>query len=432
MVGSQRLPEFRDLAKRSADAGFPGLVITESGRTAYLACAAAATCGEELDIATGVAVAFPRSPMVTASTAWELADATGGRFRLGIGPQVRAHVERRYSSEFDPPGPRMRDYVLAVKAIFRGFRGEPLAHEGPYYKHTLLPAMWSPGKIPYPDPPVDVAAVNPWMLRMAGEHADGVHVHPLNTTTYYRETLLPNINASGRDLSKFALFVPLFTAVGDTDAEQSAWREASRTSVAFYGSTPNYAFIFDQLGFEGTTEKLRAAQKAGDFAGMSKLIPDDLLAHFTVEGTWDELPARIAERCGLLAAHDVQPVLYLAGQSAQLSDGTFERFGDVARRAGDLSPAAAPSDIRRPVGAQPTGTDRPEAALEFLTRDQAGFTTKKLLEGLHLEATDVTWSHGEGPLVRGPAEALIRVLSGGADDVSGLEGDGVETLRSRL
>ncbi|MEY2450749.1 MAG: hypothetical protein QOD92_323 [Acidimicrobiaceae bacterium] len=337
MTGGTRLPEFQEFSRRSADAGFAGLVITESGRTAYLASTAAALSGADLDIATGVAVAFPRSPMVTASVAWELADATGGRFRLGIGPQVRAHVERRYSTDFDPPGPRMREYVLALRAIYRAFRGEePLAFDGKYYKFSLLPAMWSPGKLRCPDPPIDVAAVNPWMLRMTGEHADGVHVHPLNTPTYYRETLLPNLASPGRDLSSFAVFVPLFTAVGDTDEEQSKWREASRSMVGFYGSTPNYAFIFDQLGFEGTTDKLRAAQKAGDMASMTAVISDDLLAHFVVEGTWDELPQRIADRCKPLAVHDVQPVLYLAGMSAQTDDGTFERFGDVARRAAAL------------------------------------------------------------------------------------------------
>ena len=337
MTGATRLPEFQAFARRSADAGFSGLVITESGRTAYLACAAAALSGADLDIATGVAVAFPRSPMVTASTAWELADASNGRFRLGIGPQVRAHVERRYSSTFDPPGPRMKEYVLALRAIYRAFRGEePLHFEGKYYNLSLLPAMWSPGRLSCAEPAIDVAAVNPWMLRMAGADADGVHVHPLNTPTYYRETLLPNLAASGRDLSNFAVFVPLFTAVGDTDEEQARGREASRSMVSFYGSTPNYAFIFDQLGFEGTTDKLRAAQKAGDLAGMAAVISDDLLAHFVVEGTWDELPARIAERCKPLTVHDVQPVLYLAGAAAASGDDTFEKFGDVARRAAAL------------------------------------------------------------------------------------------------
>src|SRR5438445_9485744 len=143
MTGSTRLQDFQAFARRSADAGFAGMVVTESGRTAYLACAAAALSGADLDLATGVAVAFPRSPMVTASVAWELADAAGGRFRLGIGPQVRAHVERRYSSVFDHPGPRMREYVLALKAIFRAFRGEvPLDFAGDYYTFSLLPPIW--------------------------------------------------------------------------------------------------------------------------------------------------------------------------------------------------------------------------------------------------------------------------------------------------
>jgi probable F420-dependent oxidoreductase len=337
MTGGSRLSEFQTFCHRAADAGYAGLVITESGRTAYLACTAAALSGADLDIATGVAVAFPRSPMVTASVAWELAEASGGRFRLGIGTQVRAHIERRYGSEFDPPGPRLREYVLALRAIFRAFRGEePLKFDGEYHQLSLLPAMWSPGAIPCPDPPIDVAAVNPWMLRMAGRHADGVHVHPLNTPTYYTETLLPNLAAAGRELSDFAVYVPLFTAVGDTDEEQSRWREASRSMVGFYGSTPNYAFIFDQLGFEGTTEKLRAAQKAGDLAGMANVISDDILAHFVVEGTWDELPQRIADRCKPLTVHEVQPVLYLAGSAANAKDDTFERFGDVARRAATL------------------------------------------------------------------------------------------------
>src|SRR6188508_502150 len=131
MATPMPLARMQDLARDAAAAGFSGLVITEAGRTAYLGCAAATLGAPELDILTGVAVAFPRSPMVTAQVAWELADATGGRFRLGLGTQVRAHIERRYGSDFDHPGPRLREYVLAVRAIFAAFRGEaPLQHEG--------------------------------------------------------------------------------------------------------------------------------------------------------------------------------------------------------------------------------------------------------------------------------------------------------------
>ena len=335
MTGGAALREFQALAQRAEDAGYAGLVVTESGRTAYLSCAAAAVGGTTLDLCTGVAVAFPRSPMVTAAIAWELAEATEGRFRLGIGTQVRAHIERRYSSEFDPPGPRLREYVLALKAIFAAYRGEKLAFEGKYYNLSLLPAMWSPGAIDVPDPAIDVAAVNPWMLRMAGEVADGVHVHPINTLAYAAETLLPNVREGlgrvGRDPSTFTLFVPLFTVVGDTEEERSRWREISRSMVGFYGSTPNYAFIFEQLGRPGTTEELRAAQRSGDTAAMSALIDDELLAHFVVEATWADLPDAIEQRCAPLAEFDVQPVLYLAGMTAGRADDTFERFGATAR-----------------------------------------------------------------------------------------------------
>ena len=175
MTGGLPLRSMAAFAQDAERAGFSGIVVTEGGRTAYLGCGAAALAAD-IDILTGVAVAFPRSPMVTAEIAWELAEATGGRFRLGLGTQVRAHITRRYGSDFEHPGPRLKEYVLAMQAIFRAFRGdEPLAVDGEFYHLDLLPAQWSPGPIGAPNPPIDVAAVNPWMLRMAGEVADGVH-----------------------------------------------------------------------------------------------------------------------------------------------------------------------------------------------------------------------------------------------------------------
>lgn len=287
-------------AREVSASGFDGLVFTESGRTAYLSCAAAALAAD-LDLATGIAVAFARSPMVTASIAWELAEATGGRFRLGIGTQVRAHVTRRYGAPFDPPGPRLREYVLALKHIFRAFRRDaPLDFDGTWWKLSLLPDQWSPGPIGVPDPPIDIAAVNPWMLRMAGSIADGVHVHPLNTRTYLTETVLPQLalgaERAGRNRGDLQVTVPCFTAVGDSDEECARWRELARTQIAFYGSTPNYAFIFDQIGFEGTTQRIRERQKAGDLSGMVAVITDDLLDHFVVTAKWDELADKLLDR----------------------------------------------------------------------------------------------------------------------------------------
>ena len=319
------LRRVQDLARDAEAAGFSGLVITESGRTAYLACAAAALAAE-IDLLTGVAVAFPRSPMVTASLAWELADATGGRFRLGLGTQVRAHIERRYSADFDPPGPRLREYVQAVRAIFRAFRGEEkLSFDGDFYSFSLLPGQWSPGPIDVPDPPIDVAAVNPWMLRMAGQEADGVHVHPLNTPTYLRETVLPNVQAAGRTVD---VIVPCFTAPGDSEEERKQWWEMARVQVAFYGSTPNYAFIFEQLGREGTTERIREKQKAGDIGGMAAVIDDELLAHFCVAAPWDELSDRLVERYSGVADRVVS---YFAGLAWSQDRSSLFSWGEVVR-----------------------------------------------------------------------------------------------------
>src|SRR5919106_5179587 len=187
------LPRITELARTAHASGFSGLVFVESGRTAFLSAATAALAAP-LDLATGIAVAFSRSPMVTAQLAWELADVSGGRFRLGLGTQVRAHVERRFSAAFDPPGPRLREYILALRAIFAAFRGEErLDFKGDYYSFSLLTPQWSPGPIAADHPTIDIAGVNPWMLRMAGEVADGLHVHPLNNPTFLSETVLPSL-----------------------------------------------------------------------------------------------------------------------------------------------------------------------------------------------------------------------------------------------
>jgi probable F420-dependent oxidoreductase len=335
------LRQARQLAVDAAAAGFDGLVVTEGGRTAYLTCAAAAL-SSDLELSTGIAVAFPRSPMVTAQLAWELADATDGRFRLGLGTQVRAHIVRRYDAPFDHPGPRLRDYVGAVRACFAAFRGvAPLAYESEFYALSLLPAQWSPGTINVADPPIDIAAVNPYMLRLAGEVADGVHVHPLNHPVYLRDTVLPNVQAgmdrAGRAGVPPHLTVPVFTAVGDKDAERQRWRERARAQIAFYGSTPNYGFIFEQLGRGGTNERLREFQKAGDLAGMVAAIDDGILDQFVVTGTFDELPELLVQRYGAMAS---RIVLYFAGIAWAEDPTTFDRWGTIARGVHELAPPA--------------------------------------------------------------------------------------------
>lgn len=333
MTSPMPLVQMGPAARRVRDAGFCGLVLTETSRSAYLGAAAAAVAAPGLHLATGVAVAFARSPMITAGAAWELAEATSGRFRLGLGTQVRAHVERRFAAEFDPPGPRLAEYVRAVRAVFAAFRGdEVLDFEGRWWSMSLLPDAWSPGPIDAPDPPIDVAAVNPWMLRMAGEVADGVHVHALNHRRYLTGTVVPRVaegaRRGGRELSEVELIVPCFTVVGDDERERSRWRELARMQVAFYGSTPNYAFIFEQLGAPETTAALRERQKAGDLAGMASVVDDELLGEFVVEAGWDDLAPALVQRYGDVAS---RVVLYFANP-AVADEATMQRFGAVAAR----------------------------------------------------------------------------------------------------
>lgn len=329
MTTPRPLAEIAGLARRTQEAGFSGLLFTETGRTAYLNAAVASQAAPGLELSTGVAVAFPRSPFVTAATAWELQEATGGKFRLGLGTQVRTHVVRRYGSAFERPGPRLRDYVRAVKACFHAFRTGRLDHHGDFYDLDFITPQWSAGPIDAPDPKVDVAAVNPWMLRMAGEVADGVHVHPLGEPGYIARHVVPNVaegaSKSGRAPSDIAVIVPVMTIVGDTDEERAEERELVRSSMSFYGSTPNYSFIFDEAGFEGTTARIRERQKAGDYKGMAAQISDEHIATFAVESTWDGLADALIGRYGAFAT---RVVLY----NAVADPERFERYGAVARR----------------------------------------------------------------------------------------------------
>lgn len=328
MITPQPLQRTGRTAAAAHAAGYSGMLFTEAGRTAFLNVAAAALVAPGLELSTGVAVAFPRSPFVTAATAWELQEASDGRFRLGLGTQVKAHIERRYGMEFSRPGPRMRDYILAVKACFAAFRGAPLEHHGEFYDLTFITPQWSPGHIDAPDPKVDVAAVNPWMLRMAGEVADGVHVHPIGEPGYLRRHVLTSVaegaRSAGRAAGDIDLIVPVMTIVGDTEEERHIEREHARTMLSFYGSTPNYAFVWDEAGFEGTTSRIREKQKAGDFAGMAAQITDDHLAVFAVESTWDGLAPALVDRYQGIAS---RVVLYNAARDPE----RFERYGAVAR-----------------------------------------------------------------------------------------------------
>jgi probable F420-dependent oxidoreductase len=333
MSGGSTWSESARVAAELERVGFSGMLYTETSQVPWMQIAAAATAAPRLTFTTGIAVAFPRSPMVSAAIAWELAHNTEGRFRLGLGSQVKAHIQRRYSAEFAPPGPRLRDYVLAVKACFRAFRGdEKLDHDGPYYHLNLLPPQWAPPRHEFGDIKVDISAVGPYMTRMAGEVADGVHVHPFHSMQYLRQRLIPAVAAgadvAGRDADDIDLIVPVFAVPGDTHEERAPLVEAAKTQIAFYGSTPNYAYQFDDLGFEGTTARLGERLRAGDIPGMTALITDEMLEHYAVVAPWDDIAGRLVDRYTGVASRVVS---YLAAESIRRDPPVVERWGEIAR-----------------------------------------------------------------------------------------------------
>ena len=332
MTGGSTWAESAALARSLQDVGFSGLLYTETSQVPWMQIAAAATAAPEMFFTTGIAVAFPRSPMISAATAWEIAANTGGRFRLGLGSQVRAHVERRYSAEFERPAGRLRDYVLAVQACWRAFAGdEKLTHEGEFYELSLLPRDWSPPRHDHPMR-VDISAVGPMMLGVAGEVADGVHVHPLHSMHYVENRLLPGVAAgaarTGRSTDDIDLIVPVFACPGDSVEDRATYVAAAKRQIAFYGSTPNYAFQFDDLGFDGTTQRIREKMKAGDLDTIGDVITDEMLEHFAVVAPWDDLADRLLDRYRGTAS---RLVTYLGERQVRSDPDELARWGEVAR-----------------------------------------------------------------------------------------------------
>ena len=208
----------------------------------------------------------------------------------------------------------MKDYVLAVKACLKAFRREaPLQHDGPYYKMSLLPEQWTPPRHEHEDVKVDISAVGPIMVRVAGEVADGVHVHPMHSMHYINNRLLPGVaegaRRAGRDPSAIDLIIPVIVAAGDTPEERANPILEAKTTIGFYGATPNYAFQFDDLGHTGMRDKLRDCLRAGDNARVQALITDEILDQFAVVARWDDVADRMIERYKGIAS---RLVIYLA------------------------------------------------------------------------------------------------------------------------
>jgi probable F420-dependent oxidoreductase len=330
----QPLERVGALAREAEELGFSAMWFTESKHNPYLGCAVAATATERLAVGTAIAVAFPRSPMVTAQTAWDLAGASRGRFILGLGTQVKAHIERRFSAVFDHPVPRLREYVCALRAIFRAFQGEEkLSFKGDFYSFSLLTDFFSAGPIEHPHIPIYVAGVNRLVCEMTGEVCDGFHVHPFHSRDYLTEVVRPAIAAgaarAGRDPSDVALACPVFMIVGDTEEELAPQRAAARRQLAFYGSTRTYEPVFAQHGYDGSSGRLHRLLAKGDVTGMEQVITDEMLDVYAVTATWDDLPAKLLERYEGV----VDRVFPYAGQGAwTATPETRERWAGVAAK----------------------------------------------------------------------------------------------------
>jgi probable F420-dependent oxidoreductase len=290
------LSSFTSNAAELEALGFDNLTMPEYGHDPFVPLGLAAEHTRRVQLATNVAVAFPRSPMVTAQAAWVLQTFSNGRFSLGLGSQVKGHNERRYSTPWaGAPGPRMREYFLCLKAIFASFQNpaKPTYFEGKHYSFTMLPPFFNPGPIDHPHVPLYAAAVNPYMVRMAGEMGDGVRLHPVATFRYTRDVLIPAIAEgaarSGRDVAGFDLIGTPFTAFGRTDADVAKAVETVRKQIAFYASTRSYHPVLAHHGWEEIGLELHRLSVAGQWAKMPQLITDEMLEAWVLIGTYERI-----------------------------------------------------------------------------------------------------------------------------------------------
>ncbi|HEV8474102.1 MAG TPA: TIGR03617 family F420-dependent LLM class oxidoreductase [Methylomirabilota bacterium] len=288
-------------ARKVEALGYDCLWSAETQHDPFLPLAVAATVTSTIKLGTSIAVAFPRSPMILAHISWDLAKASGGRFILGLGSQVKGHNERRFSVKFESPAPKMREVVLALRAIWECWQnGTKLDVKGQFFRFDLMTPFFNPGPIEHPTIPVYVAGVNPAMCRIAGEVCDGLHVHPFNSPTYLRELVQPAVNeglAKGRRTrADFTYATSSFVIVGDTDEERAAQKEAIKQQIAFYASTRTYEPVLAAHGWQDLVPHLHRKSVEGDWKGMANLITDEMVETYAVTGTYATIAAKLKAR----------------------------------------------------------------------------------------------------------------------------------------
>ena len=289
-------------ARRLEDAGYAGGFSFEGRHDPFLPLAVAAQQTERLELLPAIAIAFARNPMLLANLGYDMQLLSKGRFILGLGTQIKPHIEKRFSMPWSRPAARMRELVLAIRAIWdRWQNGTPLDFQGEFYRHTLMTPVFDPGPNPYGPPRIWCAGVGPRMTEAVGEVADGFLVHPFHTPEFLREATLPALERglakSGRKREQLEISCQLILATGRTDEEAEAARNGARAQISFYGSTPAYRPVLEQCGRGDLQEELNRLSKQGRWLEMAGRIDDDLLDRIAVTGPRDEVASRIAERC---------------------------------------------------------------------------------------------------------------------------------------
>ena len=293
---SVQLSQVVEHSKAAESAGFDGVWMAETQHDPFMACALAAANTDTIEIGTGIAVSFARSPNTLAHKAWDLSELSGGRFILGLGTQVKPHIEKRFGMEW-PKSPikKFREQINAIRAIWKSWEtGERIRFKGEYYNLTLSSPFFTPARIKHPDIPIYIAGVNIRMAGLAGEAADGFQVHPFHTPKYLKEVLKPAIQEgaekAGRNPEDIKLVVNAFAAVNQTD------REMARQQIAFYASTPSYRKVMTLHGWEAVAEELSALASKQNWVEMPGLITDEMLEIFVTVQPLDNLADALKER----------------------------------------------------------------------------------------------------------------------------------------
>lgn len=294
------LREMPELARSVEELGFDGLWTSETQHDPFLPLALAAEHTHKIELGTAIAVAFPRSPTVLAHIAWDLQAASDGRFILGLGTQVKPHIERRFATVWEAPAAKLREMILAMRALWDAWQGDGrINFRGEFYKITLMTPFFNPGPIEHPNIPIYIAGVNEKLCQVAGELCQGFHVHPFHTAKYLRELILPNIELglvkTGRTRGDIQVSSAIFVATDEGE------REMVRAQISFYASTPTYRPVLEAHGWGETGEKLSMLAARKEWGEMSEQVTDEMLEQFCILTSADNLADAIESRyTGLL------------------------------------------------------------------------------------------------------------------------------------